>query len=217
MIANPSMAAGAEHYTSTSQGVSIAKRSSSLVGAGAVTVGLLFVMTQLINSDMPALEEKQTLEPINFAPPIVEKDVEVIKPIRPKIKEQPKAVKKDFTTPTALIDGDIHIGDPEPSPPMMDFDEIGLPGGSSLVPISPQYPERAAQMGLCGRVLVQFDISTEGIPVNVVVAETSHKVFNRSALQAVKRARYKPTVNGGKATMITGKQERIVFQLEEGC
>ncbi len=195
----------------------ITKRSSSLVAATGVTVGLLFIMTQLIDNDMPVLEKETTftLPPISME--VNEPEVEIIQPIRPELEQPPAKTKKDFSYNVDADDNVIDIGQQDITDPTIEPETIGLPGGSSLVPISPQYPERAAQRGLCGHALVQFDISTDGIPVNVAVVSSSNAVFNKNAVQAVKRARYKPLVEGGRPTVITGKQEKIVFRLEGGC
>lgn len=210
MIANPNISQQLE------LGGGIAKRGISLLGAGGVTVGLLFLMTQLISSDMPVLEEERSFNvpSISFVP----KDTppETIEITRPVIKEKPQVPEANFIPDnTPSIDAiKVPIAKYEGSKPTI---VGGLPGGMALVPISPQFPETAARRGLCGHATVQFDINADGIPINVAVLDSSHRAFNKSSVQAVERARYKPSVQGGQPVAIYGRVEKISYRLEGGC
>ncbi len=196
--------------------VGIVKRSMSLFGAGGMTIGLLFLMTQLISNEMPTLEEERVfkLPPISFVPKDDPPKVkEIIKPVIEAKPVVPEAqVMTDITSPVDAIAVPITKYE---GPPLIIAD--GLPSGMPLVPISPQFPEAAARRGLCGHVTVQFDINADGIPINVAVLDSSHRAFHKSAMQAVERARYKPSVQGGQAVTIYGKVEKISYRLEEGC
>lgn len=214
MIANPVISVEMEE----SSGVGIAKRTSSLLGAGAVTIGLLFIMTQLINNEMPKLESVKQIVIPAFVPAPVDETVEVIKIKRPVVKEAPVIDVKSTFVDRSLGDDfspghGTTIFDPEPQITAT----VGLPSGMALIPISPQFPERAAQMGLCGQVMVQFDIASDGVPVNVAIIESSHRVFNTNAVKAVQRSRYKPAGKGEQGPIVLGKREKITFKLDGGC
>lgn len=180
-----------------------------------MTGGLLFMMTQLISNELPVMEEEAKLDlpPFQFVDkPVV---VETWTPTRPVSEQRPDKEQVSFKVKQSV--------NPVASPSLQEFDittslaTAGLPGGGTLVPISPSYPVEAAQRGLCGEVLVQFDVNELGQPVNVAVLESSHRAFNRSAKQAVARARYKPSIEGGVPVMVMAKQEKITYVLEDGC
>lgn len=202
-----------------SKGIGIAKRTSSLTGAAAVTFGLLFVMTQLIDNDMAPLEVAKEISLPQFTPDVTEEKVRVIDIVRPVVDEAPR-MKVEYALPDMAIDtGLVSLQFSDEPGSTMDMNHFRLPNGMALVPISPQFPDRAAQMGLCGQVLVQFDIGNDGVPMNVAILESSNRVFNKNALRAVQRARYKPAevTTAGQAPMVVGKQEKITFKLTGGC
>lgn len=76
-------------------------------------------------------------------------------------------------------------------------------------PPIPMYPLAAARRSLNGTCDVKFDISKTGKPKKIK-AECSNSVFERSARQAFKRARYEPLVIDGIAYDMTS----ITYPLE---
>lgn len=62
----------------------------------------------------------------------------------------------------------------------------------------PEYPERALAQKISGQVTVEFQVTTKGETLDVrVVASEPAGIFDRSAINAVKRWRYEPyTVDG---------------------
>ncbi len=69
-----------------------------------------------------------------------------------------------------------------------------------LVRIPPRYPMRAANRRIEGWVKVEFTITKTGTVKDAVVIEAQpSNVFNRSALQAIKRWKFKAKIIGGEA------------------
>ena len=69
-----------------------------------------------------------------------------------------------------------------------------------LVRIPPTYPMRAANRRIEGWVKVEFTISKEGtVKDAVVVASQPNSIFNRAALKAIKRWKFKPHIIAGEA------------------
>lgn len=69
-----------------------------------------------------------------------------------------------------------------------------------LVRIPPRYPMRAANRRIEGWVKVEFTITEEGTVKDAVVVDAQPgKIFNRSALQAIKRWKFKAKIIGGEA------------------
>jgi len=82
--------------------------------------------------------------------------------------------------------------------------QVGTGGISTnvipLVRIPPRYPMRAANRRIEGWVKVEFTITAEGTVKDAVVIEAQPaKVFDRAALQAIKRWKFKAKIIGGEA------------------
>jgi len=83
-----------------------------------------------------------------------------------------------------------------------------------MVRVPPQYPERAAQRGIEGRVLIEFTISKSGsVKDPKVIAYEPTKIFNRAALKAVSQWKYNPKIEDGKAVEQKGIRISIPFRL----
>jgi protein TonB len=81
--------------------------------------------------------------------------------------------------------------------------------------VTPQYPVRAAANGLEGTVLVQYDVTTMGTVENVVVIESSNRIFDQAAIDAVYRFRYKPGIVDGVPYGSKGLRDLFRFEMEE--
>jgi protein TonB len=83
-----------------------------------------------------------------------------------------------------------------------------------MVRVPPQYPERAQQRGIEGRVLVEFTISKSGSVKNPkVIAYEPSRIFNKAALKAVAQWKYNPKIEDGKAVEQHGIRISIPFVL----
>ena len=83
-----------------------------------------------------------------------------------------------------------------------------------MVRVPPQYPERAMQRGIEGRVLIEFTISKSGgvKDAKVIAAEPS-SIFNKAAIKAVLQWKYNPKIVNGKAVEQVGVRIAIPFKL----
>lgn len=69
-----------------------------------------------------------------------------------------------------------------------------------LVRIKPIYPVRAANRRIEGWVKIEFTITKEGtVKDAIVVASQPESIFNRAALKAIKRWKFKPHIIAGDA------------------
>lgn len=84
-----------------------------------------------------------------------------------------------------------------------------------ILRVLPQYPARAAERGLEGRVLVIFTVTPNGSTTNVRVLESSDRIFERNAVRAAERFKYKPKVVNGKAVSVDDVRTEITFVLED--
>jgi protein TonB len=100
---------------------------------------------------------------------------------------------------------------------------IGVPGPAlyndgplvALVRVVPVYPARAISQGLEGTVVVQFDVGSNGQVANVVVVESSNRLFEKAAIQAAERFKFKPRVIDGVALETHGIQNMFRFTLDD--
>lgn len=97
--------------------------------------------------------------------------------------------------------------------------QIGLGAISTnvfpLVKIPPRYPMRAANRRIEGWVKIEFTITKEGTVKDAVVVQAHpSKIFNRSALQAIRRWKFKARIIDGEAFEQRAMQE-LKFKLSK--
>lgn len=98
---------------------------------------------------------------------------------------------------------------PEPGTPTVDGDLI------PLVQVSPRYPRHAQFNGIEGWVNVEFTIAPDGtVSDPIVIAAEPPQIFNRSAVNAIVRWKFKPRVVDGEPVASRG-QQLISFDLIE--
>ncbi|UCG73619.1 MAG: TonB family protein [Chromatiales bacterium] len=84
-----------------------------------------------------------------------------------------------------------------------------------LVKVAPIYPRRAAARGLAGWVLLRFTVTAAGSVKDVEVLESTDPIFERAAVQAALKFKYKPRIVDGEAVEVTGVLHYIRFDVEE--
>jgi protein TonB len=83
-----------------------------------------------------------------------------------------------------------------------------------IVKVAPVYPRRALQRGIEGYVIVEFMVDKTGAVKNPVVIEANPEgLFDRAAMDAALKFKYKPRVVNGTATEVSGVQNRITFEM----
>ena len=94
----------------------------------------------------------------------------------------------------------------------------GVFADGSYVPIfqvPPQYPRRAAERGIEGCVLLEYTVTPLGaVSEPVVVQANPPGIFDRAAIRAALRYKYKPLIRDGVAVAVEGVRQRITFILE---
>ena len=78
---------------------------------------------------------------------------------------------------------------------------------------NPVYPIAAADDGKEGFVLIEATVSPEGRVINPVVIESSDSVFEKAALNAMKKWLYAPRIVDGEAVETPGVRYRFNFAL----
>jgi len=104
--------------------------------------------------------------------------------------------------------------------------DIGLSGGLSLdsgdgdylpiVKVAPIYPRRAQSRGIEGYVIVEFIVTKNGsVREAIVIKAEPEGIFDRAAMDAALKFKYKPRVVDGVAMEVAGVQNKISFQIDE--
>ena len=81
-----------------------------------------------------------------------------------------------------------------------------------LVRIPPIMPPRAETSGHCK---VQFDVSPEGQPFNVLATYCTKSLFKRSSIKSVQKWKYNPKIVDGRGVARSGVESKITFRLTD--
>lgn len=107
-------------------------------------------------------------------------------------------------------DLDVDLGGPALAAPVADREAV------PIVRVAPRYPERAARRGIEGRVLIGFTITETGEVEDPVVLEAHPSgIFDRAALRAVRKFRFRPRLEDGVPVSQPDQRISIEFALEE--
>lgn len=188
-----------------------------------ITLGLILTMYGLIKMDEPNLEERKSFKLPDFSAPPDNDEVQTIapKPDRPnEVQEQPDLPDIDVTPDRVDISTDLALGAVKVG---INRDLKGFNSNDGeYLPIfrmAPVYPRRAAERGLCGWVELTYTVTASGGTRDPVVTDSSSKMFERSAIKAALKYKYKPRQVGGKPVDVPGVPIRIKFEMEgeDGC
>ncbi|WP_448211987.1 energy transducer TonB [Colwellia sp. MEBiC06753] len=195
----------------------------ALVLAVSVTFVLLWSMQMLITGGKNALTEPPRGNVLDFIR--LKKDETVQKKER-----KPQKPPKPQTPPPQMQQPQMQQANPNADAVSTSFSadiaaDTGLAGGLSLdsgdgdylpiVKVAPIYPRRAQSRGIEGYVIVEFTVNKNGAVINPVVVEAEPAdIFDRAAIDAALKFKYKPRVVDGVATEVAGVQNKITFQID---
>ncbi|GAK34596.1 hypothetical protein JCM17846_15150 [Iodidimonas nitroreducens] len=82
--------------------------------------------------------------------------------------------------------------------------------------VAPVYPEQARASGIEGRVVLEYIINEEGIPVDIQIVEAEPQgVFEPAAIAAVSQWRYQPALKLGRPTRSPEAEAVLNFELDQ--
>lgn len=199
----------------------MALRYSVAVALGAVaTFGLLLLMRAVIADPQPAQDTGIKGEVLDFVRLVQEREVIVkdrqIKPPPPPDEPPPIEPRPDIATDATIgaeitgvqVDVQVDAGG------IGDFSGDGeyLP----IVKVAPIYPRRALTRNIEGYVLLKFVVTATGTVRDPVVIEAKPPgFFERAAIQAALKFKYKPKVIDNEPVEVSGVRNRIVFEMED--
>ncbi|MCW8928667.1 MAG: TonB family protein [Gammaproteobacteria bacterium] len=210
---------------------------STFVVSCILTLMLFILMQKLLNFENHNIHKTQELNGLDFVRLIREPREEKIpyktqppeQPQRPKQKKPPPKleqlkVKKPVLDSIVLprprlqtnlnLNDALYLGEYQKNTPIqknIEIDEEVVP----LVRISPVYPSRAARIGIEGWVKMEVFIDSSGSVEKVKVLDAHpSNIFNRAAIKAMKRWRFRPKMVAGKAVPRIAEQQ-MNFKLQK--
>ncbi|MFC3024003.1 TonB family protein [Vibrio zhugei] len=196
----------------------------------SVAFGLFMLMAWMTHNGAKAPDHS---DPVRFTMMMVEKESEVHRrerrpPPKPEAPKPPKT--QQMVKPTARTSSpDVS---PQASP--VSVKALGLDTAITGINVSaptigdinvnqqampmyrvnPRYPTRAQRRGVEGFVLLKFTINASGQPVDIDIIKAKPKhMFEREAIRALKRWKYKPKEVNGKAVSQPGQTVKLQFRL----
>lgn len=200
----------------------IGRYAFSVVIGVVITLSLLFVMHLLIVTGKQALTKPRDRANLEFV----------------RVKRNESLNVEDFTpekppkppeTPPETPPQDMDTVDPDAptiniAAPQVDTTaDIGGPAGMNIaegdylpiVRVAPVYPARALSRGLEGYVDMAFTVTSTGTVRDPVVVFSTSSLFERAAIRAVLKFKYKPRVVDGIPVEVPNVKTRITFKIED--
>lgn len=196
----------------------VARFLSSASIALMVTSGLLYLMQLLIDIGPDVIVESKTPVLHDWIGKTPEEHT-TVDPPKPERLPDPAPLPADprppAPGPSEGFGTVLRPSAPRPGGPA--FDRPGISDGPlmTIYKVSPGYPVRAALNGIGGHVTVSYDVMANGTVANVVVIESSNRLFDAAAIEAAYRFRYKPRIVDGIAQASYGLLNRFVFKMDE--
>jgi len=194
----------------------------AFVAAIGITSCILILMTAIILSNDLSLNKGSPIFSTDIIMPKkkIETFKKIAKPKRPETKIQPPPLlpKTDISiTKTTLPTPKMLI------PSLTSNIQIQLASFSQndgeylpLIKIAPIYPYVAIKRGVEGYVDIKFTVNKDGTVSNPKVIDAKpKKYFERAALRAVMKFKYRPRKVDGVAIEVKGVTNRFTFVLEE--
>jgi len=191
------------------------------VGLGALVTFLLFLIMQaVIANDEANLDEGPKGRLLDMVRLTDDEEIQV-KQRKPKPPPPPDEPPPDMPKPTfdsSDVSQGVDIGQVDVNVDL----NVGGGGFSSdgeylpIVKVAPVYPRRAQTRGIEGYVLLQFTVTKTGAVINPEVIESKPPgIFDRAAMNAALKFKYKPKVVNGAAIDVAGVRNRITFELAD--
>ena len=198
--------------------------SGSIVGVFLIFLGIGYVIAEppgasdandradlnfLRNIRPSEVNERERKKP--KTPPKAQKQPEVPKPKMAKVNKPNNSTPKMAAVPMVAgldLGSGAFVGG------------VGGGGGNSdsdivpIVKVQPQYPREAGMKGLEGFVQLNVDIQKDGSVSNVrIVNSNPRRVFDRAAVRAASKYKYRPQIRDGKTTVVKNHGIQIDFRI----
>jgi protein TonB len=189
------------------------------VGGAIVTFALFLLMQALIKSDKSPFTDDLSGRILEFVQ-LQDEDELITKKRKPEPPPPPDEPPPDMPKPDfdSTVTQGVDIGQVSVN---LDMNISGVGGFTSdgeylpIVKVAPIYPRRAQNRGIEGHVLLEFVVTSTGAVRDPRVIEAvPPNIFNRSAINAALKFKYKPKVVNGEPVEVGGVRNLITFELE---
>ena len=190
----------------------------SLIMSILVTLGLICGMYALIKLKEPDLKDEEAIRLPDFQPTPRNEDVQTITPKPPKpelLADQPdipdtKVIPDRVDVNSTLALGAVKVGINRDLAGFNSADGEYLP----IFRAPPIFPRRALERGICGWVELTYTVTAAGTTRDAQVTASSSSMFERNAIKAANKYKYKPRQVAGKAVDVPGVPIRIKFEVD---
>ena len=198
----------------------VLRYSIGVLAGGVITFFLFLLMQALIASDEAKLEEGVKGRLLDFVRLNQDEEVQTKqrkpKPPPPPDEPPPDMPKPDFETSDSNQGVSMDAVDVDVS---LNVEGGGFSSDGEYLPIvkvAPQYPRRAQTRGIEGFVLLEYIVTKTGAVRDPVVIDAKPPgIFNRAAINAALKYKYKPKVVNGEPIDVAGVKTRITFDMAE--
>lgn len=199
----------------------IGRYAFSVAVGVVVTLSLLFVMNILIVTGKQALTKPRDRAKLEFVR-VRRNETLNVEDFTPEKPPKPPETPPE-TPPQEMDQIDPNAPTINIAAPTVNADTaIGGPGGMNIaegdylpiVRVAPVYPARALSRGLEGYVDLAFTVTTTGTVRDPVVIQSTSSLFERAAIRAVLKFKYKPRVVDGVPVDVPNVKTRITFKIE---
>lgn len=185
----------------------------------AVTGGLFYIMSTLIATGINPLSEDNIGQIVDFVrikqdESIRVKDRKVDKPEKPQAPPPAPKPQVDRLKVSNKIDTGVSFN------PNVNIQQNTFAAGEGdylpIVKVLPVYPSRASSKGIEGYVLLEFMVTKLGTTQDIKVVKAEPPgYFERAAIKAARKFKYKPKVINGEPVDVAGVRNLISFKLEK--
>ena len=187
-----------------------------VINAFVITGALIYAMFLLIESPQLELKKQQVydLEWVQL-PEDNDPIVKSIIPVKPKkIEPQPIIVRH-----TLDPEVEVHVPTIQISQTPIDNGSLKIPKNNQLslsFGLPPVYSPRLINRGIEGYVVVGFSVNQVGDVFDPFVIESEPKgVFDKAALEAIAKFKYKPRYEDDRAVSTAGQRYIFKFELDK--
>ena len=190
------------------------KYGLAAAGGTVVSFASIRLMALLIATGEVSLDDVQLRKIVDVVMPV--RDPELIDSVERPEEAEPEP---DQLPPEVDIENIEELLDQSVNP-NLNFKRrrSGVFMDGSYVPIfqvPPQYPRRAAERGIEGCVVLKYVVTEVGsVRDPEVIQSIPQGIFDRAAVRAALRYKYKPLIRDGNAVEVEGVTQRITFVLE---
>jgi protein TonB len=197
----------------------IVRYALSVTMGAVVTFGLLFLMQLMIATGRGAVTDAPRARIVDFVR-VERNELVELRERKPERLPEPEP-RPDLPAPDRATDFDGALAVSTTGPAIQsDLRAAGLGFGVAdgeylpIVKVAPVYPARALARKLEGYVMVEFTVTKTGTVKDVVVLESTADLFERPAVEAALKFKYKPRVIDGEPVEVAGVKNKLVFEME---